>query len=89
MAHKKYLQTWIKYHWRRKGIIDLHLGSKGFFIVVFVNIEYKDIVFEGGPYFYPLESLYMQPWIMNFVPQHETFTSIQVWVRIYSLPLGY
>ena len=41
---KKALQTWIKYHWKPKGIIDLHPGSKGFFTVVFTNIEDKDSV---------------------------------------------
>ena len=31
----------------------------------------------------------MRPWIMNFVPERETFTSVPVWVRLYSLPLDY
>ena len=35
-----------------KGGINLHLGSKGFFTVVFTSLEDKDRVFEGGPYFY-------------------------------------
>ena len=83
------LQTLIKYHWKPKGSIDLHLGSKGFFTVVFVNIEDKDIVFEGGPYFYAAASLYMRPWIMNFVSERDTFTSVLVWVMLYSLPLDY
>ena len=38
---EKALQMWIKYHWKPKGSIDLHLGSKGFFIVVFSNIKIK------------------------------------------------
>ena len=40
---EKDLQTWIKCHWKPKGIIDLRLGSKGFFTVVFANIEDKDV----------------------------------------------
>jgi len=39
-------------------MIELHLGSKGFFIVIFSNIEDKDRVFEGGPYFYAAVGLY-------------------------------
>jgi len=58
---EKALQTWIKYHWKPKGSTDLHLGSKGFFTVVFTNIEDKDRVFEGGPYFYIVVGLYMRP----------------------------
>jgi len=58
---EKALQSWIRYHWKPKGSIDLHLGSKGFFTVVFTNIEDKDRVFEGGPYFYAAAGLYMRP----------------------------
>ena len=58
-------------------------------MVVFTNIEDKDRLFEGGPYFFTAAGLYMRPWIMNFVPEKETFTSVPVWVRLYSLPLDY
>ena len=57
--------------------------------MVFANIEDKDRVFEGGPYFYVAAGLYMRLWMMNVVPERETFTSIPVWVRLYSLPLDY
>lgn len=83
---KKALQTWVKYHWK---IIDLHLGSKGFFTIVFTNIADKDNVFEGGPYFYATAGLYMWPWMMNIVPKRKTFTLVRVWVRLYSLPLDH
>jgi len=86
---EKALQMWIRHHWKPKGSIDLHLGSKGFFTMVFANIEDKDRVFEGGPYFFAAAGLYMRPWIMNFVPKCETFTLVPVWVRLYSLPLDY
>lgn len=86
---EKALQTWIKNHWKPKGSIDLHLGSKGFFTVVFANIEDKDRVFEGGPYFFVAAGLYMRPWRMNFMLERKTFTSVPVWVRLYSLPLDY
>jgi len=86
---EKNLHVWIKNHWKPKGDIDLHLGSKGFFTVVFTNIEDKDMVFEGGSYFYAVAGLYMRPWVMNFVSECETFTLVLVWVRLYSLPLDY
>ena len=31
----------------------------------------------------------MRPWKMNFVPKRENFSSVPVWVRLYSLPLDY
>ena len=86
---EKALQAWIRNHWKPKGGINLHLGSKGFFTMVFTSLENKDRVFEGGPYFYAATSLYMRPWAMNFVPEREMFTSILVWIRLYSLPLNY
>lgn len=46
-------------------------------------------MFEGGPYFYAVAGLYMQPWMMKFVLERETFTSVPVWIRLYSLPLDY
>jgi len=39
---EKALQAWMRNHWIPKGEIDLHLGSKGFFTVVFTSIEDKD-----------------------------------------------
>jgi len=58
---KKNLYTWIRNNWKPKGEINLHLGSKGFFTLVFTNLEDKDRVFEGGPYFYVVAGLYMRP----------------------------
>jgi len=66
---EKGLQAWIRNHLKPKGEIYLHLGSKGFFTVMFTSLEDKDRVFEGGPYFYASACLYMRPWVMNFVPE--------------------
>jgi hypothetical protein len=63
---EKILRRWIKYHWKPSGEVDLHLGSKGFFTVVFINLEDRDKVFEGGPYFHASAGLYMRPSKENF-----------------------
>lgn len=86
---EKDLYICIRSHWKLKGEIHLHLGSKGFFTVVFVSLEDKDRVFEGGPYFYAVVGLYMRPLTVKFASKHETFTFVPVWIRIYSLPLNY
>ena len=39
---EKALHAWIKNHWKPKGEIELHLGSKGFVTVVFTNLMDKD-----------------------------------------------
>jgi len=58
---EKALNAWIKNDWKPKGEIDPYLGSKGFFTIVFTNLEDKEMVFEGGPYFYAVVGLYMRP----------------------------
>jgi len=83
------LCQWIKQHWKPKGDVKLHLGAKGFFTVVFTNLEDKDRVFDGGPYFFASAGLYMRPWKTNFVPEKETFTQVPVWIRLFSLPIDY
>jgi hypothetical protein len=52
------LCNWIKYHWKPNREVDLHLGLKGFFTAVFMNLEDRDRVFEGGPYFHASARLY-------------------------------
>lgn len=66
---EKNMFTWIRNEWKPKGDLTFHLGSNGFFTVVFSNLEDKDRVFKGGPYLYATAILYMRPWVMNFVPK--------------------
>lgn len=83
------LCQWIKQHWNPKGDVKLHLRAKGFFTVVFTNLEDKDRIFDGGPYFFASAGLYMRPWKANFVPEKETLTQVPVWIRLFSLPIDY
>ena len=43
---------WINTKWKPKAHFDLQLGSKGFFTVIFSDLEDKESIMEGGPYFY-------------------------------------
>jgi hypothetical protein len=67
------LHNWIKYHWNPSGEMELHLGLKGFFKTIFMNLEDMDRVFEGGPYFHASVGLYMWPWKENFSPEKRDF----------------
>jgi hypothetical protein len=69
--------------------VELHLGSKGFFIAVFMNLEDRNKIFEGGAYLHASAGLYIIPWKENFSPKKETFKNVLVWLRIYSLRLDY
>eukprot|EP00253_Pinus_taeda_P012372 PITA_12372 len=79
----------IRHQWKPKGDVRLHLGAKGFFTVVFTNLEDKDGIFDGGPYFMASAGLYMRPWKENFTPKKESFTQVPVWIRLFSLPIDY
>jgi hypothetical protein len=81
------LCNWIKYQWKPSGEVELHLGSKGFFTTVFMNLEDRDKVFDGGAYFHASAGLYMWPWKENFSPEKETFKNVRICLRLYSLPL--
>jgi hypothetical protein len=45
---ERMLRNWTKYQWKPSGEVELHLGSKGFFTTVFMNLEDMDKFFEGG-----------------------------------------
>jgi hypothetical protein len=83
---KKYLAHWIKAWWNPKGDYELQLSSKGFFTVIFYNLEDKDHIFEGGPYFYNSVGLYLRFWTDRFCPEKENFSYAPVWIHLYSLP---
>jgi hypothetical protein len=60
------------------GEVELHLGLKGFFTSVFMNLEDRDKFFEGGAYFHASKGLYMQPWKEKLSSEKETFKNVPV-----------
>jgi len=38
--------------WKLKGKLDLQLGFKGFFTIIFHSLKDNDRIFENGPYFF-------------------------------------
>jgi hypothetical protein len=80
------LIKWIQYWWRPKGHYDLQLGSKGFFMIIFHNLEDRNRIFDGGPYFFNSAGLFLRFWTEKFSPEKEDFTYAPVWIRLYSLP---
>jgi hypothetical protein len=80
------LIKWIQYWWKLRGHYDLQLGSKGFFTIIFHNLEDRNRVFDGGPYFYNSAGLFLRFWTEKFSPEKEDFAHAPVWIRLYSLP---
>jgi len=83
------LYGWIAAKWRPKGDVTLQLGPKGFFTAIFVCLEDKYRVLEGGPYFFNAAGLYLREWIPRFNPDKEDLSWAPVWIRLYSLPDEY
>ena len=67
----------------------LHLGSKGFFTISFINLEDRDRVLDGGPYFYHSAGLWLRPWKHKLCQGKEDMRVALVWIRLYSLPCEY
>jgi hypothetical protein len=80
------LIKWIQYWWRPKGHYDLQLGSKGFFTIILHNLEDRNRIFDGGPYFFNSAGLFLRFWTEKFRPEQEDFSHAPVWIRLYSLP---
>jgi hypothetical protein len=80
------LVKWIQYWWKPRGHYDLQLGSKGFFTIILHNLEDRNRIFDGGPYFYNSAGLFLIFWTETFSPEKEDFAHAPVWIRLYSLP---
>jgi hypothetical protein len=76
LASEKSLMVWVKSRWKVKGEMDLKLGSKGFFTVIFPCTGNKDKIFDEGPYFFNSVGLHLRYWMEGFSPKKEDYTSL-------------
>jgi hypothetical protein len=56
------LMRWIKTWWNPKGDYEHYLISKGLFMIIFFNLEDKDMIFENIPYIFNSAGLYLRFW---------------------------
>jgi len=62
------LLNWIAIKWKPKSHFDLQLGSKGFFTIIFTQLDDRYKILEGGPYFFNFVGLYEKKWTKSFNP---------------------
>ena len=86
---KKELTRWIQQKWQPRGNIEIKLGARGFFKVIFSNLQDKGKVFENGPYFHNNASLFMRYWEECYNPDKEKILAVPVWVRLFGLPMNF
>ena len=68
---------------------EIHLCSKGYFIVKFTSTEVRDAIISTGPWFWGSTGLFITPWFPNFDANTMEVTNMPVWVRLYNLPLHF
>ena len=84
------LHSWISENWGPliTGNVQIYPAAKGFFIVVFGNIEDKKMVLCDHFWCWEDQNVLMlKPWHPKFRPDSESFEKIPIWVRLPYFPL--
>lgn len=81
------LRQWIYSIWTEN--CDIHLCSKGFFIVKFDTIKDKDYALNEGPWFWGNAGLFVRSWFPDFDPNSMVVTKMPVWVKLFNLPIHF
>ena len=79
------LFIWIYTKWTTN--CEVHLCSKGFFIVKFLSAIDRDIVMQEGPWFWGSTGLFITPWFPGFDANTMVVSKMPVWVRLHNLPI--
>ncbi|XP_020673072.1 uncharacterized protein LOC110092747 [Dendrobium catenatum] len=82
------LLSMIKKTWQLKGELSLLTMDDGFFLLKFTALEDYEHAWTRGPWFFFGKPFILQKWSSDFVPKHEEFPSIPLWVKIMNLPLS-
>lgn len=79
------LFIWIYTNWTTN--CEVHLFSKGFFIVKFLSAIERDIVMQEGPWFWGSTGVFITPWFPGFDANTMVVLKMPVWVRLHNLPI--
>lgn len=77
---------WIQIKWQLKAPFNLYLLAKGFFTVIFEDLEDRKHILHNGPYFMNSVGLFVCHWEPCYNPEKEQFLVAPIWVCLYSLP---
>ena len=81
------LRQWIYSIWTEN--CDIHLCSKGFFIVKFDTIKDKEYALNEGPWFWGNAGLLVKPWFLDFDLNSMVVTKMPVSVKLFNLPIHF
>ena len=77
------LYQWIHTVWTKN--CQIHLCSKGFFIVTFRAEEEKEKILNEGPWFWGSAGIFITPWFPEFDANTMVVSRMPVWVRLHNL----
>jgi len=78
---------WILTNWSLD--CEIHLCSKGFFVVKFPSPKARDKILQEGLWFWGSTGLFTTPWFPNFDANTMVVSKMPVWVRMHNLPLHF
>lgn len=81
------LHHWILSTWSLD--CEIHLCSKGFFIVSFNIEQERDNIINQGPWFWGKAGLFTKPWFPEFDENTMKVSTVPVWVRLHNVPLNF
>jgi len=81
----KDLYDWIKENWTHS--CKIYFCVKGYFIVLFDELEHYENALEEGPWFMGMAGLFLTPWFPDFDPASAVITKAPVWIRLPNLPI--
>ena len=68
---------------------EIHLCSKGFFIVKFTSTVDKETILQEGPWFWGSTGLFITPWFPEFYANTMEVTILPILVQLYNLPIHF
>lgn len=79
------LHDWIKENWTDR--CKVYFCAKGYFIVLFDDLEHCYNALDEGPWFMGSAGLFLTPWFPDFDPASAIITKAPVWIRLPNLPV--
>lgn len=76
---------WIFTNWTTH--YEIHLYSRGFFIVNFPSTEARDVILREGPWFWGSMGLFITPWFLEFDVNTMVVSMMSIWVHLHNLSL--
>lgn len=83
----KDLHHWICTSWTSN--CEIHLCSRGVFVVQFANLQDVQFALNEGPWFWGSADRFITPWFPRFDANTMVVSKMPLWIRLHNLPLPF